>query len=326
LEFEKNEVSMKHLFIVNPIAGKGKGHELLVDKILEAGAELNIDVQVYVTKELHDGYFYVKDFLKKLPEGSDLKIYPCGGDGTLNEVVNGMLDFRSNHNISVGFVPTGTGNDFVRNFDNVDFTNLKDQMRGGTIKVDLIKFQFNDGKNDNIRYCINMFNLGFECDVVYNTDLLKKYPFFSGSIAYLAGILVTLIKNKGVNLDIEFEDGTRHKVKLLSASIGNGCYCGGGIKGAPRAKIDDGLMDVTMVAKMNRRTFVSLFPRYSKGTHLEIPGIEEIITYKQCKSLLITPEQKWLRLCTDGELSETGPIKFSIEDLALDFIVPKNVD
>jgi YegS/Rv2252/BmrU family lipid kinase len=313
---------MKHLFIVNPVAGKGKGHEVLVAKILEVATALNKDVQVYVTKGVNDGYFHVKDFLDGLSEASDVGIYSCGGDGTLNEVVNGVVNFRKTRNVSVGFVPTGTGNDFIRNFDNVDFANLEDQIRGNTLKVDLIKFQYHEGKDLAVRYCINMFNIGFECDVVYNTSIIKKKTFFHGSLAYLAGILVTLIKKKGANLDIEFDDGTRHEGKLLSASIGNGCYCGGGIKGAPKAKVNDGLIDVTMVEDIHRRTFVSLFPKYSKGTHLELSGIEKILTYKQCKNLIVRPKGERLRLCIDGEISETGPIEFSVDPLALDFIIP----
>lgn len=313
---------MKHLFIVNPVAGKGIGHELLVGRIFEAAAALNMDVQVYVTKEIYESYYYVKNYLEKLPKGSDLRIYSCGGDGTLNEIVNAMHGFRDTHNIYVGCVPTGTGNDFVRNFKYKDFTNIEDQIRGETSKVDLIRFKYNDGAKNIIRYCVNMFNIGFECDVVYRTNTLKKYPLLKGSLAYLAGIMVALIRKKGTKLDLEFDDGTRYNGKLLSTSIGNGSYCGGGIKGAPRARIDDGLMDVTMVEDIHRRTFISLFPRYSKGTHLEIPGIDEILTYKQCKSLRVLPLGEILRLCIDGEVCESGDIDFFVEPLALNFIIP----
>lgn len=313
---------MKHLFIVNPTAGKGRGHEGLVEKILETGAALNIDVNVYITKKLYDGYHYTRNFLADLPEGSTYRIYSCGGDGTLNEVANAILEFRDIHKLSLGCVPTGTGNDFVRNFQGLDFTNIEDQLLGTTKKVDVIGFKYNNGGKEVSRSCINMFNIGFDCEVVYRTSILKKYPLLHGSLAYFAGILITLIRKNGTNLEIEFDDSTLYKGGLLMASIGNGSYCGGGLKGLPRASVNDGLMDVSLVADIPRRSFVSLFPHYSKGSHLETPGIEKIISYKQCKSLVIKPAGGQVRLCIDGEIIDTGNIEFNIEALVLDFIVP----
>ncbi|MDX9888898.1 MAG: diacylglycerol kinase family protein [Anaerovoracaceae bacterium] len=313
---------MKHLFIVNPTAGKGIGHEDLIERIIEAGKALEAEVNVYTTKELYDGYYYTKDFLSKLPPGSSLRVYSCGGDGSLNEIMNAMAEFSTTHELFLGCVPTGTGNDFVRNFQDVDFTDIKNQIQANSKKVDLIAFKYNDGKKEAFRRCINMFNIGFDCDVVYRTSILKKYPLLQGSMAYLMGILFTLIKKKATNLEIEFEDGTKNKGTLLMASIGNGGYCGGGLKGLPRAKVDDGIMDVSLVKNIPRRAFISLFPYYSKGTHLERPNIEEIVNYKQCKSLVIRPSGGSLMLCTDGEIFETGTIEFLVEPLALDFIVP----
>lgn len=313
---------MKHFFVVNPKAGKGNVHKGLVERIHRAGSALNADVVVYITKEIYDGYYYTRDFLSGLPQGSSYRIYSCGGDGTLNEVMNAMLEFRDIHDLSLGCVPTGTGNDFVRNFENVNFGNIEDQICGNSKKIDLITFKYNDGNKEVFRRCINMFNIGFDCDVVYRTSILKQYPLLHGSLAYFVGILFTLIKKKGTALDLEFDDGTKYKGGLLMASIGNGGYCGGGIKGVPKAKINDGLMDVSLVTDIPRRSFISLFPHYAKGTHLEIPGIEKIVTYKQCKSLFLKPKGGNLRLCVDGEILETANVEFKIEPLSMDFIIP----
>lgn len=314
---------MKHLFIVNPLAGKGKGHELLVSKILEVGAGLQLDVSVYVTKKNNDGYDYIKEYLGQLPHGSNIRVYSCGGDGSLNEVMNGAFEFRDIHVISVGCVPTGTGNDFVRNFKSRDFLNIEAQFRGRTRKVDLIRYQYSDGNDEMFSHCVNMFNIGFDCEVVYRTSILKNYPFLHGSLAYLVGILFTLIKKKVTNVEIDFDDGVEHKGELLMVSIGNGSYCGGGLPGLPKARVDDGLMDIILVKNIPRRAFISLFPPYSKGEHLEISGVEKIITYKQCKKLLLRPNGGRTRLCVDGEISEKGPVEFTLCPLAIDFIVPE---
>ena len=316
---------MKNLFVVNPAAGKAMDPEPLVQKIRQAGNEMDLPVEIHITDEPGGSEHVVRKYLASAPVRESVRIFAAGGDGTLNEVINGAYPFFSTHQIHIGCIPTGTGNDFIRNFPGRDFLDMERQLSAESRQVDLIQYQYKTALGETSRYCVNMFNIGFDCEVVYRTSILKKYPLLHGSLAYLVGILLTLIKKEGTSLEIKVEDETIHQGKLLLASIGNGSYCGGGLKGLPKAKVDDGLMDVSLVQNVPRRTFISLFPHYSKGTHLETPGIEEIVTYRQCKSMVIQPNGEHIRLCTDGEICEAGPIRFNVEPLALDFIIPASL-
>ena len=168
-----------------------------------------------------------------------------------------------------------------------------------------------------------MFNIGFDCNVVDITAKLKKLPLMSGSLAYLAGVAAMLVRMKGANLKVEFDDGYVFYGDMLLIAIANGCFCGGGVKGVPKAETNDGLMDVSLIRKCSRRKFIKLFPKYAKGEHLEAKGADKLITYKQGKKLKITANGKPMTFSTDGELTQAEKIKFEIVENAIDFVVPK---
>ena len=132
----------------------------------------------------------------------DIKFFVCGGDGSLNEVLNGSFGFP---NVAVGVVPVGTGNDFIRNFaDKKLFLDLKNQLQGDTRKVDIIKYTYEIVKDEKkyvkTSYCANMFNMGFDCEAADMMQKMKKIPFVSGHFAYVLGVLVVLIKKMGANI------------------------------------------------------------------------------------------------------------------------------
>ena len=88
----------------------------------------------------------------------------------------------------------------------------------------------------------------------------------------------------------------------MLVAIANGCYCGGGFKGVPKAILDDGLIDVSIIDNISRRKFIALLGKYKEGTHLEDPATADIVSYKKCKSLVIKMQDK-MKLCTDGEIT-----------------------
>ena len=115
---------------------------------------------------------------------------------------------------------------------------------------------------------------------------------------------------------------------ILLCSVANGCFCGGGIKGVPKSILDDGLMDVSVVrGGITRTTFVKLFPKYQKGTHLEDPLLvrKKICDYRKEKTLTITSNDESLRLCVDGEISSQKRVEFAVLQDAFRFIVPEGV-
>lgn len=317
---------MKYVFILNPNSGKARKREKLVSQIENAAKSLKVDFEIYFTKNQGNGKYYARNLCREAElKGEFVRIYGCGGDGTINELVNGCFGFD---NVEIGAVPIGTGNDYIRNYGKVsDFLDIKTQIRGHAVKSDLIKYKAVYDKNVTESYCANMFNIGFDCNVVDMTSTVKKFPLAKGSFAYLISVFVILIKKKGADIKIEYEDGTVVDEKLLLAAIANGCFCGGGVKGVPRSKLDDGLMDVSVVRNVTRRFFVRLFPSYAKGIHLEREDIKkrDVIKYSKEKSLVITANGKYLKLCTDGEITMQKRVEFSIADNGFKFIVPERL-
>lgn len=317
---------MTNYFFVNPAAGQGKGIDKFIADIKVSAEALSMPYEIYVTKAAGDGENTARRIAGELC-GAPARFYACGGDGTLNEIINGSFGFD---NIAVGCVPIGTGNDFVRNFSEAgSFLDLQAQLCGTDMQVDLMRYSGVIEGEFQTRYCANMFNIGFDCNVVELAGRLKKKPLISGSIAYLLAVLGMFINKKGIRLhlmDLE-DDSVLVDGEVLLCAIANGSFCGGGLRTSPQSVLTDGVFDLNMIRDVSRLKFLKLFPSYMKGTHLGIPGIEEIITVKPCRALKAAPEgrnkERNFFLCADGEIQVVENIEFSVVPKALRFVVPK---
>lgn len=302
---------MKTVFIVNPCAGKKKDIDQFIKKI-----EDKKDAAVYITTAVGDATHFVKEYIKT---NGNARFIACGGDGTLGEVVNGMAE---NDGCEVGVVPMGTGNDFCRNFE-CDFSDISAQINGESEKCDLISYTTCVNGEEKSGYCMNMFNIGFDCNVVDMTDAIKRKTFFRGSLAYFIAILVTLIKKKGANLKIELDGKECYNGRLLLTSIANGCYCGGGVKSNPLADIKDGFININIIRNVSRLRFITLLPSYIKGTVLKKKCAEKIITSVKCSKITLTPKDKNIRICIDGEITDADVTEFRIIHNGINFVIPK---
>lgn len=306
---------MKHFFILNPVAGKGRAEKDLLPSILDAVKKTNVAYEIHRTINVGDATRYVKN---RCETNSDtLRFYAVGGDGTLNEVVNGAFGYE---NAEVAFIPSGTGNDFARVFSNYDFfLNIERQILGNSRFIDLIKY--------NGQYLINMMNIGLDCDAASMVTQLKKKAFLKGTLAYIAGVAIVFMGNRGINLKVNLDNGQEYQGCFTLVAIGNGAFCGGGFKGVPKARLDDGLLDVSLIKKVNRRTFLSLVGLYHKGKHLDHIKAKDLITYVQCKSLRIThPEGKEIKVCTDGDVKYVDNLDLRILPGTIKFSVPRGCD
>ena len=317
---------MKYVFIINPNSGQAKSRDKFLNTLKETAGALHIDYDVYYTKAPGDGQRHARELCMKYAAGGEtLRIYGCGGDGTVNEMANAACSFD---NVEVGIIPMGTGNDYVRNYGDVaDFLDIESQLLGKSQYSDLIRYraEYNGAVTEG--YCANMFNIGFDCNVVDMTQTVKKWPLISGSLAYLIAIAIMFIKKKGADLRIQYEDGTVFDGRLLLSSVANGCFCGGGVKSAPQCRLDDGLMDVSVIKNVSRMAFATLFPSYAKGTHLEREMVirKELIRYTKERRLLIEANGESLRLCTDGEITTQKRVEFEMVPDAFRFIVPAKI-
>ena len=330
--------SRRNIFIVNPKAGQGKGNEKFTERIRTEADKLGIPVEIYTTAGVGDAEILARQISEEVIENikceikenikEDIKretrIFACGGDGTLNEVLNGII---GNENISVGVIPIGTGNDFCRNFPEAgDFLDIAAQLNSRSAKCDAIRYSGLLAGRQQSRYCANMFNIGFDCNVVDLTATLKKYPLLAGSMAYLIAVFAILVKKKGANLKIEIDGETKHDGPLLLTAVANGSFCGGGVKSSPMARTDDGLMDINIIYNVKRAEFIKKFPYYSKGTHMELPDISKILYAAQAKKVVISPNEAAMRLCTDGEIVDAGRVEMEVVHEAFRFLIPQDAN
>lgn len=319
---------MINYFILNPVSGKKKADNSILKDIRDISKELGLESHVYFTKSKGDGERYIRELCGEYKEKDEkLRIFGIGGDGTVNEMVNGAAGYD---NVEVGIIPMGTGNDYIRNFGDAEkFRNIRGQLLGESVYSDLIRYRKTYMDETEERYCANMVNIGFDCSVVAMTDKVKGKFSLNGSLAYLVSVFITLGKKKETELVIEYGDGSVRDGRVLLASVANGCFCGGGIKGVPKCVLDDGLMDVSVVREgITRSRFVSLFPKYSKGTHLEDKRAQKlnIVDYRQVPELSVTAKsEEGEMFCVDGEVAPFNSVRFSMVKKAFKFIVPVDV-
>ena len=306
----KDGKNMKHYFIVNPAAGKGKDPKALIEKIEGACREKLIDFEIYLTKAKGDATRFVKEKCEAARE--KFRIFSCGGDGTNNEVISGAVGCDC---AEVGFVPDGTGNDFIKCFKEPDnFTDIDAQLEGESESIDLISC--------NDKYIMNIMNMGFDCEVVRRTDKLKKLPLVSKSMAYILGVVVELIRKPGIKLKASIDGGEAEERSLLLSTFSNGRYYGGGFHASPKARLKDGLMDVCLVKNISRTKFISLVKYYRSGEYLDMEKFNKIVDFKKCREAFLEFETEQ-SFCIDGEIFEAKSLLLRLIPRALNIIIPK---
>ncbi len=308
---------MKTVFIVNPCAGQGEKSDSLVRSIKDVLNFAQSDAEIYITKAVGDACVFVREYCTK--HGA-ARFIACGGDGTLSEVLNGAIGFDD---AEIGVIPCGTGNDFCRNFGRqYDFDNILYQLEGESQKCDAIRYTTELDGNVTQGYCVNMFNIGFDCNVAELTSTMKKKPFISGSLAYFVSIFVMLVKKKGADLKIKLDGVLKHNGKLLLTSLANGSFCGGGIKSNPLACVTDGKININIIKNVSRLKFISLLPYYMNGTVLNVKGIDKYLFSEKCTDITVIPNGGKMRISVDGEIIDAGNTRFEIIHNAFKFVLP----
>ena len=313
---------MKNYFIINPNAGKKRRKAELVSRIQRAASETGADCEIYYTKSMSDGENFVKRMCSEQPEQM-FRFFGCGGDGTLNEVINGIYGFN---NAAAGNVPLGTGNDFARAFGPLKtFADINAQLRGAIRTVDLIRCTYEADGEQVVRYCDNMINIGFDSNVVAKAAEIRKGGIVTGSAAYLLGVGIILIKKTGADLRIELDDGYVHDGPLLLTAAANGRYCGGGVQSSPQSRLDDGMIEVSIIKDVSRTKFISLYPSYSKGTHIDKLRAEGILEYRKVRKLRITSNTGHMKVSNDGEIITPHSLELEVVPGAMRFSVPEGI-
>lgn len=301
---------MKHYFIVNPCAGNGSEAEKLCEKINEICAKEGVDFEIYLTRAIGDATDFVRGVCREAKE-LPVRFYACGGDGTLGEVVNGAY---GTDEAEVALIPIGTGNDFARNFsDNENFFDINAQINGSAAKIDLLKC--------NEQVSVNMVNIGFDCEVVKKKEKLQEHRFLPSKLAYIFGLVITLVKKPGMNARV-FADGEEiSDSEFLLSTIANGSFCGGGFKSNPHSSVNDGMLDALFIRNVSRTKFVSLVGSYKKGTHIVSKNNKVLFHKKASKLVLKFPKTQ--SICIDGEICECEELTLECIHSALSFSIPR---
>ena len=300
---------MKHIFIINPAAGATDSTALIRDAVAAQGE--SFDSEIYVTRGVGDATAFVKS---RCAEGGELRFYACGGDGTINEVVSGLVGAP---NASMAVYPVGSGNDFVKYYGKKeDFLNLADLIDGQEQAIDVIRV--------DDRYSLNVCNFGFDTTVAQTMINVKHKKIIGGKRAYVTGVVTAIFKSMKNQCEV-FADGEKlNNEKMLLCTVANGKYVGGSFCCAPRSSDCDGLLEVCLVKPISLLRFVKLLPVYTKGEHIENPKFTDCVIYRRAKKVeVVAPEG--FRISLDGEIVENNHFVAEAVPEAIRFVVPKNL-
>lgn len=301
---------MRHLFIINPAAGKRDQSKELSTAICKAMQNRFDPYEIYVTSSPLDACTKLR---KEASSGEVLRVYACGGDGTLNEVVNGAMGFS---NVIVAHYPCGTGNDFVKTFglENVEhFQNIASLIDGSEFPIDIIEC--------NKRYSINICSVGIDARIGADVHKFEWVPFLRGLGLYVCSLIYNLFR--GINQPLKIYVGkTTLSGTFALVCACNGQYYGGGFHPVPDAVPNDGIMDCLIANGVSVFAFPLLVFKYAAGRFKELP---KYITRYRCNSIEIESDSP-LTINIDGEIISDRKLYFRLLPSALRFICPKNVD
>lgn len=307
-------MELKEWFIiVNPNAGSGrceKDWPVILDLLLQENMSFEYQLTEY---RLHAVEIAKSSILKGYR-----KLIVVGGDGTLNEVVNGIFSQQqvSSTDITVGMITVGTGNDWGRMFeiphDYQDAINVIKREKVFLQDGGMVSYQ--NGENAKNRYFINIAGIGFDAAVVEETNKMKDGGS-GGTYAYLKSLVTSLIKYKPTRISIEI-DGEKIEKDVFSISIGICKYNGGGMMQLPNAVPNDGLFDITVINKIGRGDVLMSLPKLYNG---KIGTHPKVSTFSGEKVLVNSNPP--IHLETDGESLGCTPLEFSIIPKSLRMIV-----
>ncbi len=270
---------MKYIFIINPISGS-RNHSQIIRNIHDYMEEHNFDYEIHFTKQPGDATIIARSYTNE----KNIIIYSVGGDGTLNEIVNGIAKSK----IKLGVIPAGSGNDFYRSLLTSNRKN---------IKIDLGKV--------NDKYFINIASIGIDAEISNNATIFKKLRFPRKSV-YDLSILYTFFKYKYQNLEIEYNKKTYNSENLIIA-VCNGKYYGGGYPIAPLASFDDNYFDVYFAGKISKTKIPGLINLLKKGEHES----SSLIKKERLKQITISSDTDII--CNyDGEILISKKLEFKM--------------
>ncbi len=310
-----------HLFIVNPAAGKADRTETIEKTVKSAIEQGEVDGKaiLYRTTGPGDATAYLTKRLQEIED--DVRVYSCGGDGTLNEVVKGIYA-SGKENVALGVLPIGTGNDFIRSFSipESSFRSVRHMLKGNATPIDLIRVNTEDGAE---YVCINVASAGFDAAVCRKMKSFRRIPLLGGSAAYNMALVRQFMGHIGHKFEV-FGDGkpmkTPNKNEYLFALVANGKYYGGGYHCSPESSPSDGLLNLIMIEAIPRTQFLGLLGPYRKGEYFE--KLNGRMLHKTVKTVEFRADEP-LDMNLDGEIIALKNPTFTVLHNAIGLILPE---
>lgn len=298
---------MHHLFLINPTAGPRDRSREVAQAAQVLCGQLGEPCRVRVSE--YSGH--LTEMAREAGQsGIETRVYACGGDGTLNEVVTGAMGYD---NLSVTSFPCGSGNDFIKHFSAPEaFFQMENFAQAETQPVDVIRV--------NDRYALNICSVGFDARIGTAIDAYRRHPMLSGPRAYHASVAVNLVKGVSKPLRVETREGLVVDGRLTLVCVCNGSWYGGSYHPMPGADIQDGLLDVLIVKHVSRLTVARVISAYQKGKFADYP---QLITHCRTQAMKLTmPQEEPVNL--DGELLTCREVEIELLPGALKFFAPQS--
>ena len=296
-----------HLFIINPAAGSRNQTEIYRKKIAEACEGKGIDYRVAISAAPGR---CMKIARQAAETGAEYRIYACGGDGTLNEVVNGVAGYD---NVAITTFAGGSGNDFARMFSDPEaFRDLDRLLDAEEVTFDLIRC------NDD--FSLNICSVGLDARIGTDVANYKRLPLLSGFRAYAVSTGVNVIKGIAEHYVVKVNGETIDAEHTLIC-VCNGRYYGGGFNPVPEADPTDGELDVLLVTKVSRLKVAEVIGKYKDGKYKQL---DKLIRHLKTKEITIVCD-KPTPINLDGELRMAQEVKMSVAEEKVRFFYPKGL-
>lgn len=287
--------------IVNPIAGGGTvgKHWPRIRRILE-GEGLEFEASLSERKG------HAAELARQAKNGGFKTVVALGGDGTVNEVINGLMAEGDNE-VTLGIIPGEKGNDLARTLGiPFDYAGAcRKLLAGKAVPLDLGRVTYTYQGSEGCRYFVNVAGLGFDGEVVRRvTPRLRSLS--NPTVRYLSGLFITLASYKNREVRVAL-DGEELRQRAFSIVVCNGRYFGGGMEIAPQAEPDDGLFDVIVIGDFSKWEILANLSRVYRGSHLSHPKVK----LYRAREVRVEAREPLL-LQADGELLGETPARFEL--------------
>lgn len=298
---------MRHLFIINPAAGKHTDPEQLSQAIRQVMKRYSGRFAIRLTTHRRHAENLIRTAAEQSTE--PLRAYVFGGDGTLNEAANGAAGFD---HVAITACPQGSGNDFLKIFgkDQVRFSNLSELLEGEIATFDLIEC--------NNRLALNICSVGLDARVGVEMSHFKHLPLVSGNLSYLLSLVSNVAKGTRAHYQVEL-DGTRLDGSYTLIAVCNGRWYGGSFCPDPTAMPDDGKLSFVLVKGVSRLQVAALVKKYATGLGAQYPELIHICSGQELRVRCDRPSIAQ----TDGEKLVSDLLSFRLSAKKLHFIHPK---